>query len=451
MGGDDEYDYYPEPEEKVADDEDDELDDEDAPAEDLADKSIEDVLKDLRSKQELRSKQAAAPRSDGDEGSEEEKDKESKERASTHQDATAGPATDYQRLDLKNAKASRRFLTSSRGLIRRGSSSVPLYTGDPPPTMAPGAAGAMHVRGRDQMVSASFEGTGSDRDIMQLQGSQAGRAVHEDVRVPAAKMRKVDKMNVDRTKGANKQEYTNGEKALALTDDGAWRMGRVTQCHRGGEYDIRYDDGPGAAHTSAKTVKAKSVGRMFTHLPDVALLVGDESDDDEDEFDERTGRVIHPSERISAEFLLCGDVVVSSPRRRRRHGPRKIWLHATLQFTKLRISHFSVAQRAHLQHRAEDLVPVALHARLHAGEDRRPEPVAVGVPVNRRAAPVERHGPGGLRLRGAEERAPVRARVREHRAGRCRRTCRPCWQAGDGKSRRSSRRRPGGTGGRPAT
>ena len=35
----------------------------------------------------------------------------------------------------------------------------------------------------------------------------------------------------------------NGEKALALTDDGAWRMGRVTQCHRGGEYDIRYDDG----------------------------------------------------------------------------------------------------------------------------------------------------------------------------------------------------------------
>ena len=344
QGGDDEYDYYPEPEEKVADDEDDELDDEDAPAEDLADKSIEDVLKDLRSKQELRSKQAAAPRSDGDEGSEEEKDKEPKEKDK----ATAGPATDYQRLDLKNAKASRRFLTSSRGLIRRGSSSVPLYTGDPPPTMAPGAAGAMHVRGRDQMVSASFEGTGSDRDIMQLQGSQAGRAVHEDVRVPAAKMRKVDKMNVDRTKGANKQEYTNGEKALALTDDGAWRMGRVTQCHRGGEYDIRYDDGPGAAHTSAKTVKAKSVGRMFTHLPDVALLVGDESDDDEDEFDER-GRVIHPSERTSAEFLLCGDVVVSSPRRRRRHGPRKIWVHATLQFTKLRISHFSVAQRAHLQ------------------------------------------------------------------------------------------------------
>ena len=87
---------------------------------------------------------------------------------------------------------------------------------------------------------------------------------------------------------------------------------------------------------------------MFTHLPDVALLVGDESDDDEDEFDER-GRVIHPSERTSAEFLLCGDVVVSSPRRRRRHGPRKIWVHATLQFTKLRISHFSVAQRAHLQ------------------------------------------------------------------------------------------------------
>ena len=69
QGGDDEYDYYPEPEEKLADDDDDEFGDDDAPEEDLSEMTVPDVLKDLRSKQASAPSRRSDDRGRGSRGS----------------------------------------------------------------------------------------------------------------------------------------------------------------------------------------------------------------------------------------------------------------------------------------------------------------------------------------------------------------------------------------------